>query len=159
MSVRGKQAAEPSKAKVRKRPKPQLEGVEPAAQIESFDSAALQRAAFDPATASPSDILALQRMAGNQAISGLIQTKVTVGPVGDKYEREADRVADQVLNQQPAASNQQQDLQPESHPCRKIVEACKVIDGKQRRRPDHADRRPEVLADHRKQQNCKKWVV
>jgi hypothetical protein len=34
---------------------------------------------------------------GNRAISGLIQAKLNVGPVGDRYEQEADRVADQVM--------------------------------------------------------------
>jgi hypothetical protein len=75
---------------------------------------ALQRALADPAGASPSDILALQRAAGNRAVTRLIQAKLTVGPTGDKYEQEADRVADQVVSgqrsafsgQPPAVSNQ-----------------------------------------------------
>lgn len=41
--------------------------------------------------------MALQRTAGNRAVSRLIQAKLTVGPVGDKYEQEADRVADSVM--------------------------------------------------------------
>jgi hypothetical protein len=57
----------------------------------------LQRAMADPARARPADILALQRTAGNQAVSALIQAKLKVGPAGDHYEREADRVADQVM--------------------------------------------------------------
>ncbi|MGH2459480.1 MAG: DUF4157 domain-containing protein [Chloroflexota bacterium] len=40
---------------------------------------------------------------GNHALQRLIQTKLTVGPPGDSYEREADRVANQVM-QAPAAS-------------------------------------------------------
>lgn len=57
----------------------------------------LQRAVENPAAASPAAILALQRTAGNRAVTRLIQAKLMVGPVGDKYEREADRVAEQVL--------------------------------------------------------------
>jgi len=59
--------------------------------------AQLQRAAEDPARAQAADILALQRTAGNRAVSRLIQAKLTVGAAGDRYEQEADRVADQVL--------------------------------------------------------------
>lgn len=44
------------------------------------------------------DVLALQHAAGNQAVSGLIQAKLTVGPAGDQYEQEADRVAERVLS-------------------------------------------------------------
>ncbi len=52
---------------------------------------------------SPVDhILYLQRTAGNQAVQGLIrsgamQAKLRVGPPGDKYEEEADRVAQQIV--------------------------------------------------------------
>ncbi|MBN1937894.1 MAG: DUF4157 domain-containing protein [Anaerolineae bacterium] len=44
------------------------------------------------------DVLALQRTAGNRAVTGLIQAKLTVGAAGDQYEQEADRVAERVLN-------------------------------------------------------------
>jgi len=68
---------------------------------------AVQRAIADPSHASPADILALQRAAGNRAVTRLIQAKLTVGPAGDRYEQEADRVADQVMSgQEPAASGQ-----------------------------------------------------
>ena len=62
--------------------------------------AVLQRAIANPGRAAPADILALQRAAGNRAVTRLIQTKLMVGPVGDMYEREADRVADQVMTMQ-----------------------------------------------------------
>lgn len=65
----------------------------------------------NPGSASPSQILHLQRLAGNQAVSHFlinrasggtqnpsIQAKLTVGPAGDQYEQEANRVADQVLS-------------------------------------------------------------
>jgi hypothetical protein len=61
----------------------------------------VQRAIADPRAASPRDILALQRVAGNRAVTRLIQTKLSVGPAGDRYEQEADRVAEQVMSMQP----------------------------------------------------------
>ena len=68
--------------------------------------AALQRALTQPQSARPSDILALQRTCGNQAVQQLllrhaVQAKLTVGPAGDHYEQEADRVADQVMRLPP----------------------------------------------------------
>ena len=47
-------------------------------------------------------ILFLQRTAGNQAVqrlvnSGALQTKLMIGQAGDKYEQEADKVAEQVM--------------------------------------------------------------
>jgi hypothetical protein len=62
----------------------------------------LQRAVADPASARPAEVLALQRNCGNRAVQRLlagrsIQAKLTVGPAGDHYEQEADRVADQVM--------------------------------------------------------------
>ncbi|MGI9040706.1 MAG: eCIS core domain-containing protein [Gemmatimonadales bacterium] len=48
------------------------------------------------ATASPE--LALQRALGNRAYGQLIQPKLEVGPPGDRFEQEADRVADAVVN-------------------------------------------------------------
>jgi hypothetical protein len=66
----------------------------PVEQPETMDLARLQRAVQDPAHARPADILGLQRTAGNRAVSHLIQTKLTVGGAGDRYEQEADRVAE-----------------------------------------------------------------
>jgi pimeloyl-ACP methyl ester carboxylesterase len=71
--------------------------------VEQAEPAILQRAIADPGQAAPADILALQRVAGNQAVTRLIQAKLTVGPAGDGYEQEADRVADQVVGGQPSA--------------------------------------------------------
>lgn len=67
------------------------------AQAAQADRLVLQRAVANPASASPADIQALQRAYGNRAVTGLIQAKLTVGPVGDRYEQEADRVAQQVM--------------------------------------------------------------
>jgi hypothetical protein len=78
-----------------------------AAEAEFVDLLALQRAVLNLAQATPGDILGLQRTAGNRAVSRLIstrcardgslQTKLTVGGAGDRYEQEADRVAEQVM--------------------------------------------------------------
>ena len=51
---------------------------------------------------SAQDILALHQTIGNQAVqrlfkSGFIQGKLTIGEPNDKYEKEADEVADQVM--------------------------------------------------------------
>ncbi len=60
----------------------------------------VQRAIADPRAASPRDMLALQRVAGNRAVTRLIQTKLSVGPAGDRFEQEANRVAEQVVSGQ-----------------------------------------------------------
>jgi hypothetical protein len=68
-------------------------------------------------TPTPTDLTRLQRAVGNQAVHSLvtrtgrsIQAKLMVGPVGDSYEQEADRVAEQVVNmptpQHPAAQRE-----------------------------------------------------
>ncbi len=78
------------------------------------------------ATQAPADDIATDRGAakrsagpGNQALArqladgaaavggGVIQAKLTVGPAGDRYEREADAVADAVMTS-PAADTQRQ---------------------------------------------------
>ncbi len=64
------------------------------------DAAVLQRALADPGHTGPRGILALQCVAGNHAVTRLIQAKLTVGAAGDRYEQEADRVAEQVSNLQ-----------------------------------------------------------
>jgi hypothetical protein len=69
----------------------------PVAQVQQADLGTLQRAVVNPRVARPSDILALQRTVGNQTVTRLIQTKLTVGSAGDRYEQEADRVAEQVM--------------------------------------------------------------
>ncbi len=65
----------------------------------------LQRAVVDPGSASPGDVLALQRSYGNRAVERLlgsaapVQAQLMVGPAGDRYEQEADRLARQVVSQ------------------------------------------------------------
>ncbi len=57
----------------------------------------LQRMDTAPQTIRPADILHLQRAIGNWATERIVQTKLKLGPAGDKYEQEADRVAQQVV--------------------------------------------------------------
>jgi hypothetical protein len=65
----------------------------------------LQRAQSDPASLTARDVLQLQRTIGNRATIGILskhtslQAKLKLGPAGDKYEQEADRVAGQVVRQ------------------------------------------------------------
>lgn len=77
-----------------------------------ISTVAVQRAVADPSAAQEQDLLAMQSLYGNEAVSGLlagatsptpasgspIQAKLRVGPVGDRYEQEADRVAGEVVN-------------------------------------------------------------
>ncbi len=60
------------------------------------DTALVHRLLDHPASANTREIRALQRTVGNQATTRLIQAKLRVGPAGDRYEREADRVAREV---------------------------------------------------------------
>ena len=63
----------------------------------------IQRTKSSQPIKSPTDrILFLQRTIGNQAVqrlikSGTLQAKLKIGQPGDKYEQEADRVADAVM--------------------------------------------------------------
>ena len=80
-------------------------------------STAYQHAQYAPNTLTSGDIAALQRTAGNQAVHDLLQRRsappkrpnLRVGPVGDRYERQADRVAEQVTrglnNDMPSVSS------------------------------------------------------
>lgn len=62
---------------------------------------AIQRAQAAPETLTPSDVRTLQRSVGNQAtarlLSPVLQAKLTLGAANDRYEQEADQVADQVV--------------------------------------------------------------
>ena len=78
---------------------------QPSHQPTPLATAQVQCALAQPDSASPADLLALQRQVGNRAVSGLlargapaIQAKLQVGPVSDPFEEEADRVAEQVVS-------------------------------------------------------------
>lgn len=58
-------------------------------------------------------VLLLQKTKGNQAVqrlfrSGIIQAKLRIGKPGDKHEKEADRVAETVMNTSPGGPDIQQ---------------------------------------------------
>lgn len=63
----------------------------------------VQRAMIDPRSLLPSDVQMLQRSAGNREtmwlLSPVVQARLQNGPVGDRYEQEADEIAQQVVNQ------------------------------------------------------------
>src|SRR5512143_332198 len=74
----------------------------PAPTAAPLSGARLSQTLAEPLDAQPGDLLALQRGAGNQAVQRLlarhsVQARLTVGPAGDRYEQEADRVAHQVM--------------------------------------------------------------
>jgi hypothetical protein len=50
---------------------------------------------------SDNQILRLQRLVGNHTVNQIIQTKLTVSAPGDRFEQEADLVADQVMGATP----------------------------------------------------------
>ena len=75
----------------------------------SHPNISLQRAVQTPQALSPTDARNIQRTIGNQAGRRLvIQRKMTLGPVGDKYEQEADNVAKQVVNRLAAQPTPEQ---------------------------------------------------
>ncbi|MBC8492854.1 MAG: hypothetical protein H8D43_03635, partial [Chloroflexi bacterium] len=55
----------------------------------------------------------LHQTFGNRAVGNLIQAKLRIGQPGDRYEREADRVADQVMRMPAPAVQRQESEQPE----------------------------------------------
>ncbi len=85
------------------------------------------KASFSQSMISAADhILYLQRTIGNQAVqrlykSGYFQTKLKIGQPNDKYEQEADRVADEVMrmpepqiNRQPLEEDEEKNFQIKS---------------------------------------------
>jgi hypothetical protein len=62
-----------------------------------------------PALQSTTDALTLQRAIGNRRTSQLVQRKLTVGAAHDPLEREADRVAEQVVSRASIQRNPEED--------------------------------------------------
>ncbi len=65
---------------------------------------------------TPQNMLNLQRTIGNQAVGRMIQAKLKIGQPGDKYEQEADQIADTVLSipdtqAQPQQDNKEEEIQ------------------------------------------------
>ncbi len=99
---------------------------------------------------SPDQVRYLQRTAGNRAVAQLlnrqsptVQAKLTVGPVGDRYEQEADRIAAQVVNG-PAPIQRHDDEEVSAGHVQRSPLAAQITPLVQRH---HAIRKNEPLED------------
>jgi hypothetical protein len=95
----------------------------------------IQRAQVDPGSLTPADVLTLQRSIGNRATTQLLQpvlqAKLKLGPAGDKYEQEADRVSEQVVGSLDSAA--------QSEGVQRDVEEDEMIQGKEMHGPEGGD--------------------
>ena len=89
----------------------------------------IQRKKSSQPLKSPADrILFLQRTIGNQAVqrlikSGTLQAKLRIGQPGDKYEQEADRVADAVMRMpEPGVQRQTEEEEEETLQAKPLAE-------------------------------------
>jgi hypothetical protein len=72
---------------------------------------------------TPHNIRFLQRALGNQTVSRIIQTKLRIGQPNDKYEQEADRVADQVMRMpEPRVQRQPEEKEEEELQTKPLAE-------------------------------------
>ncbi len=71
----------------------------PGSQIHGSDRQYTQISGLSPLDIplTPENNLFLQRMMGNRAFGQIVQAKLEIGRPNDKYEQEADRVAEQVM--------------------------------------------------------------
>ncbi len=81
----------------KKRLRPDVQNFDTPTQ-QTHPATIIKRAKLAPSSLTPRDVLQLQRTLGNRAVTRLIQAKLTIGPSGDQYEQEADRVAEQVVS-------------------------------------------------------------
>jgi len=75
----------------------------------------VQRAMAAPHALRPAELIAMQRTLGNRAVGAMlgrqpVQAKLIVNAPGDKYEREADRVAEQVMRMPAPPRAEQEDV-------------------------------------------------
>ncbi len=148
-----KQAVERPTKIAMKRPAVQPAVQEPLVLDEPGLVTSAQRAVLDSGRTRPDDVLALQRMAGNRAVHSAVrpsgsstvrastsferalahwpsvQAKLTVGPAGDVYEQEADRVAEQVLAM-PVTQSAKSALAGGGHAARRQPEEEEELQGK-----------------------------
>ncbi len=75
---------------------PGVEGMGPVGN-ENLDLSLLQRSVTDPTHITPRQVQGLQRSVGNRVATTVVQRKLMVGSAGDRYEQEADRVAESVV--------------------------------------------------------------
>ncbi len=91
-------------------PKPAAEDWDTLAQSQTLPVTVVPSVGLDPHVLASRDVLRLQRLVGNQTVvqllaqdsprqpSPVVQPKLMVGPAGDSYEQEADRMAEQVMS-------------------------------------------------------------
>jgi hypothetical protein len=98
-----------------------------------------QKIGFSRSTNSPVDrILFLQRNIGNQAVqrlikSGTIQAKLRIGPPGDVYEQEADRVAEQVMRMPEPGAKERKNCSRQTTSIQRKCPKCKEDEEIQRK--------------------------
>jgi hypothetical protein len=102
----------------------------------------LQRVYADPSSLTAIDVKHLQRTVGNRATIGLLarstglQAKFRLGPAGDQYEQEADRVAQQVVRQvDDPQSVQRQSLEEEELQMKPLARNGSALQRKNESRP------------------------
>jgi len=78
---------------------------------------------------NPNRILFLQRTIGHRAVSRLIQAKLKIGRPNDRYEQEADRVAQQVMRMPIPKENQGQPGKPQNVVQKKASAIGQTIEG------------------------------
>jgi Domain of unknown function (DUF4157) len=76
-----------------------------ASKNKHLNGASHLRALQTPNHLTSDHLSALHQSLGNRAVGRLIQAKLTIGEPDDKYEREADQVADKVMRMPEPASN------------------------------------------------------
>jgi hypothetical protein len=72
-------------------------------QADTPASAAVSRGQA-PEYSAEHPLLLLRRSMGNRALGQFLQTKLKVGPAGDRFEQEADQVAERVMRLSPIQS-------------------------------------------------------
>jgi len=106
----------------------------------------LKRAYTEPKPLSPAQVNLLQRTIGNQALGRLtIQRKMTLGPVGDKYEQEADAVAKQVvskLHANPTQTSSAKNVQRQEEEDELQMKPLPVISSLQRQEEEELQMKP-----------------
>lgn len=101
----------------------------------------LQRAYEDPSSLTATDVKQLQRTVGNQAVVGLLskstglQAKLNLGPAGDKYEKEADHVAQQVVHSTQTPSTQRESVDEEELQMKPLAAEVTPIQRKSAQKP------------------------
>jgi hypothetical protein len=86
-------------------------------------------------------ILQLHQTIGNQAVGKMIQSKLTIGQPGDKYEQEADRVAEQVIRM-PNPQSKPGEVVSNRTQISRIQRLCPECEKEVRRQPVEEEEEP-----------------